>query len=100
MMLLRDIKGQNNELTMFVAISETYKLRIHFDIVSSKVVHLNSSILYTYIYVKVEKKFRDKTYWLGKSTYSCFLCTASTAESKDKAKILEGFPFNRSLKSI
>lgn len=88
MMMLREIEEKktalSKDLTMVVQISEKYKLKIHFDIVSSK----------------VDKKFRDKVYGLGKTTYSCFLCNVSNSESKDKARILEGFPINRTLKGI
>ena len=52
--MLRKIECQknalSNDLIMVVAISETYSLRIHFDIVSTKVFNLNCSILFTNMY--------------------------------------------------
>lgn len=49
---------------------------------------------------KVDKKFRDKTFGLGKSTFSCFLCNASTQQSKDPEMIRNGFRINRTLADI
>ena len=88
MCILREIEDRkhvlSNDLVMVVAISENYTLNVKFKIVSSK----------------VDKKFRDKTYGLGKSTYDCFLCSASSKDTRDPSRIEEGFPINRSLAEI
>lgn len=43
---------------------------------------------------------RYKTYGLGKSTFSCFLCTSSVGDMMNPQKIKEGFKINRTLKDI
>ena len=48
---------------------------------------------------KVDKKYRENVFGLGKHTFPCYLCQKSQSEIMDINQIKEGFKMDRSLQT-